>query len=195
LGNDQLVGGLIAGGLGLLLVVLYSLFYYRALGTVVIGSLIMAAAMVLISFLLLGEWVGFTLTLAGIAGTIVAIGITADSFIVYFERIRDEMRDGKPLRVAAETGWQRARRTVVVADLVSLISAVVLYIVSVGSVRGFAFTLGLTTIIDLIIIFYFTKPLVSLYAKLKFFQSGSNWSGVSPRSVGMASVNNQKAVA
>ncbi len=195
LGNDQLVGGLIAGGLGLLLVVLYSLFYYRALGTVVIGSLIMAAAMVLISFLLLGEWVGFTLTLAGIAGTIVAIGITADSFIVYFERIRDEMRDGKPLRVAAETGWQRARRTVVVADLVSLISAVVLYIVSVGSVRGFAFTLGLTTIIDLIIIFFFTKPMVSLYAKLKFFQSGSKWSGVSPRSVGMASVANQKAVA
>jgi preprotein translocase subunit SecD len=195
LGNDQLVGGLIAGGLGLLLVVLYSLFYYRALGTVVIGSLIMAAAMVLISFLLLGEWVGFTLTLAGIAGTIVAIGITADSFIVYFERIRDEMRDGKPLRVAAETGWQRARRTVVVADLVSLISAVVLYIVSVGSVRGFAFTLGLTTIIDLIIIFFFTKPMVSLYAKLKFFQSGSKWSGVSPRSVGMASVSNQKAVA
>jgi len=193
LGNDQLVGGLIAGGLGLLLVVLYSLFYYRALGTVVIGSLIMAAAMVLISFLLLGEWVGFTLTLAGIAGTIVAIGITADSFIVYFERIRDEMRDGKPLRVAAETGWQRARRTIVVADLVSLISAAVLYIVSVGSVRGFAFTLGLTTIIDLIIIFFFTKPLVSLYAKLKFFQSGSNWSGVSPRSVGMASVANQKA--
>lgn len=193
LGNDQLVGGLIAGGLGLLLVVLYSLFYYRALGTVVIGSLIMAAAMVLISFLLLGEWVGFTLTLAGIAGTIVAIGITADSFIVYFERIRDEMRDGKPLRVAAETGWQRARRTIVVADLVSLISAAVLYIVSVGSVRGFAFTLGLTTIIDLIIIFYFTKPLVSLYAKLKFFQSGSKWSGVSPRSVGMASVANEKA--
>jgi preprotein translocase subunit SecD len=190
LGNDQLVGGLIAG---LLLVVLYSLFYYRALGTVVIGSLIMAAAMVLISFLLLGEWVGFTLTLAGIAGTIVAIGITADSFIVYFERIRDEMRDGRPLRVAAETGWQRARRTIVVADLVSLISAVVLYIVSVGSVRGFAFTLGLTTVIDLIIIFFFTKPLVSLFAKLKFFQSGSKWSGVSPQSVGMASVANQKA--
>ena len=195
LGNDQLVGGLIAGGLGLLLVVLYSLFYYRALGTVVIGSLILAAALVLVSFFLLGEWVGFTLTLAGIAGTIVAIGITADSFIVYFERIRDEMRDGKPLRVAAETGWQRARRTIVVADLVSLISAVVLYIVSVGSVRGFAFTLGLTTIIDLIIIFYFTKPMVSLYAKLKFFQSGSKWSGVSPRSVGMASVSTEGKVA
>lgn len=187
LGNDQLVGGLIAGGLGLFLVVLYSLLYYRALGSVVIGSLALAAAQVLLMFYLLGEWVGFTLTLAGIAGTIVAIGVTADSFIVYFERIRDEMRDGKPFRVAAETGWQRARRTIVVADLVSVISAVVLYIVSVGSVRGFAFTLGLTTVIDLIIIFFFTKPMVSLLAKLKYFQSGAKFSGVSPRSVGMVS--------
>ena len=189
LGNDQLVAGLIAGGLGMLLVILYSLAYYRALGTVVIGSLALAAAHVVLLLWLLGEWVGFTLTLAGIAGTIVAIGVTADSFIVYFERIRDEMRDGKPLRVAVETGWQRARRTIVVADLVSVISAVVLYIVSVGSVRGFAFTLGLTTIIDLIIIFFFTKPFVSLLAKRKYFQSGSGWSGVSPRSVGMASVD------
>jgi preprotein translocase subunit SecD len=173
----------------MLLVILYSLAYYRALGTVVIGSLALAAAHVVLLLWLLGEWVGFTLTLAGIAGTIVAIGVTADSFIVYFERIRDEMRDGKPLRVAVETGWQRARRTIVVADLVSVISAVVLYIVSVGSVRGFAFTLGLTTIIDLIIIFFFTKPFVSLLAKRKYFQSGSGWSGVSPRSVGMASVD------
>lgn len=187
LGNDQLVGGLIAGGLGLLLVVLYSLFYYRALGIVVISSLALAAAHVILMFYLLGEWVGFTLTLAGIAGTIVAIGVTADSFIVYFERIKDEMREGKPFRVAAETGWQRARRTIVVADLVSLISAFILYIVSVGSVRGFAFTLGLTTVIDLIIIFYFTKPMVSLLAKLKYFQSGAKFSGVSPRNVGLAS--------
>ena len=186
LGNDQLVAGLIAGGLGLLLVVLYSLMYYRALGSVVIGSLLLAGLHVLLICLLLGKWVGFTLTLAGIAGMIVAIGITADSFIVYFERIRDEMRDGKPLRVAVETGWQRARRTVIVADLVSVISSVVLYIVSVGSVRGFAFTLGLTTAVDLIVIFLFTKPLVSILAKLKYFQSGSSWSGVSPRSVGMS---------
>ncbi|MFZ8872409.1 MAG: MMPL family transporter, partial [Candidatus Nanopelagicaceae bacterium] len=124
------------------------------------------------------------LTLAGIAGTILAIGVTADSFIVYFERIKDELREGKPLRVAVETGWQRARRTIVVADLVGGISAIVLYIVSVGSVRGFAFTLGLTTIIDLIIIFYFTKPLVSLIAKSTYFQVGSKYSGVSSRSVG-----------
>jgi preprotein translocase subunit SecD len=195
LGNDQLVAGLIAGALGLLLVVLYSLLYYRALGAVVIGSLILAGLHVLLICLLLGQWVGFTLTLAGIAGMIVAIGITADSFIVYFERIRDEMRDGKPLRVAVETGWQRARRTIIVADLVSVISAVVLYIVSVGSVRGFAFTLGLTTAVDLIVIFFFTKPLVSLFAKLKYFQRGASWSGVSPRSVGMAATPNTGKVA
>ena len=185
LGKDQFHAGLLAGALGLLLVVIYSLFYYRALGFVVVGSLAMAAAHVFLTFFLLSKWVGYTLTLAGIAGTIVAIGITADSFIVYFERIRDEMREGRPFRVAVESAWGRARRTIVVADLVSGISAVVLYIVSVGSVRGFAFTLGLTTLIDLVIIFFFTKPLVSLLASRKFFQSGSSWSGVSPKSVGM----------
>ena len=177
LGSDQLRAGLLAGGLGLALVVIYSILYYRALSIAVIGSLALAAAQVILSLFLLGKTVGFTLTLAGIAGTIVAIGITADSFIVYFERIRDEMRDGKPLRVAVETGWIRARRTIVVADLVSGISAIVLHIVSVGSVRGFAFTLGLTTIIDLLIIFFFTKPLVSLMAKSKYLQSGGRFSG------------------
>ena len=187
LGNDQLQAGLIAGGLGLLLVMVYSIFYYRALGFIVVGSLVMAAAQLMILFLLLGEWVGFTLTLASVAGAIVAIGITADSFIVYFERIRDEMREGKPLRVAVESGWQRARRTIIVADLVSIISAVILYIVSVGSVRGFAFTLGLTTLVDLVVIFLFTKPLVTLLAKNKYFQTGGRYSGVSPRSVGVVS--------
>jgi preprotein translocase subunit SecD len=185
LGGDQLRAGLLAGGLGLLLVILYSVLYYRALSVVVVGSLALAAAHVLLSLALLTESVGYTLTLAGIAGTIVAIGVTADSFIVYFERIKDEIREGKPLRVAVETGWQRARRTVVVADLVSGISAIVLYIVSVGSVKGFAFTLGLTTIIDLIVIFFFTKPLVSLLAKSDYFQSGSKYSGVSSKSVGI----------
>ena len=185
LGSDQLQAGLLAGGLGLLLVVIYSILYYRALSLVVIGSLALAAIQVLLSLALLSEAVGYTLTLAGIAGTIVAIGVTADSFIVYFERIKDEIREGKPLRVAIETGWQRARRTVVVADLVGGISAIVLYIVSVGSVRGFAFTLGLTTIIDLIIIFFFTKPLVSLLGKSKYCQTGAKYSGVSSKSVGM----------
>ncbi|MFM8937643.1 MAG: protein translocase subunit SecD, partial [Actinomycetota bacterium] len=185
LGGDQLRAGLLAGGLGLLLVILYSILYYRALSVVVVGSLALAAAHVLLSLALLTESVGYTLTLAGIAGTIVAIGVTADSFIVYFERIKDEIREGKPLRVAVETGWQRARRTIVVADLVSGISAIVLYVVSVGSVRGFAFTLGLTTIIDLIVIFFFTKPLVSLLARADYFQKGSRYSGVSSQSVGI----------
>ena len=185
LGSDQLRAGLLAGGLGLLLVVIYSILYYRALSIVVVGSLALAAIQVLLSLALLSKAVGYTLTLAGIAGTIMAIGVTADSFIVYFERIKDEIREGKPLRVAVETGWQRARRTIVVADLVGGISEIVLYIVSVGSVKGFAFTLGLTTIIDLIIIFFFTKPLVSLLGKSKYFQKGSRYSGVSPRSVGM----------
>ncbi|MFM1788972.1 MAG: protein translocase subunit SecD [Actinomycetota bacterium] len=194
LGSDQLEAGLLAGGLGLLLVVIYSILYYRALSVVVVGSLALAAAHVLLSLALLTEAVGYTLTLAGIAGTIVAIGVTADSFIVYFERIKDELREGKPLRVAVETGWQRARRTIVVADLVGGISAIVLYIVSVGSVRGFAFTLGLTTIIDLIVIFYFTKPLVSLIAKSGYFQSGSKYSGVSSRSVGTLKENENTEV-
>ena len=194
LGSDQLRAGLLAGGLGLLLVVVYSILYYRALSIAVVGSLALAAAQVLLALLLLGKTVGFTLTLAGIAGTIVAIGITADSFIVYFERIRDEMRDGKPLRVAVETGWIRARRTIVVADLVSGISSIVLYVVSVGSVRGFAFTLGLTTIIDLIIIFFFTKPLLSLMAKSKYLQNGGRFSGVSPRSVGLVKATEEARV-
>lgn len=194
LGSDQLEAGLLAGGLGLLLVVIYSILYYRALSVVVVGSLALAAAHVLLSLALLTEAVGYTLTLAGIAGTIVAIGVTADSFIVYFERIKDELREGKPLRVAVETGWQRARRTIVVADLVGGISAIVLYIVSVGSVRGFAFTLGLTTIIDLIVIFYFTKPLVSLIAKSGYFQSGSKYSGVSSRSIGTLKENENTEV-
>jgi preprotein translocase subunit SecD len=192
LGAEQLRGGLTAGILGLLLVVTYSLLYYRGLGIVSVSSLLVAAAMVLLSFLLLGEWIGFTLTLAGIAGAIVAIGITADSFIVYFERIRDEIRDGKSLRSAVETGWSRARRTVIVADVVSLIAAIMLYFFAVGGVRGFAFTLGLTTIIDLIVVFFFTKPLVTYVAKFEFFNQGHRLSGFSPKSIGL--VENKSAL-
>ena len=153
-GSDQLHAGLLAGGLGLLLVVLYSLLYYRGLGIVSVGSLIVAAAIMFALFLVLGEVVGFTLTLAGIAGAIVSIGITADSFIVYFERLRDEVREGRSLRSAVESGWTRARRTIIVADLVSMIAAVLLYVFAVGGVRGFAFTLGLTTLIDLVVVFF-----------------------------------------
>jgi preprotein translocase subunit SecD len=185
LGADQLNAGLLAAGLGMLLVVIFTLLYYRALGLVTVGSLAVAAIMLYTLILLMGQWIGFTLTLAGIAGAITAIGVTADSFIVYFERVKDEMREGRSLRTAAETGWVRARHTILVADFVSLIAAVLLYIFSVGGVRGFAFTLGLTTIIDLIIIFLFTKPALVSISRSKFFNSGHPLSGFSPKSLGL----------
>jgi preprotein translocase subunit SecD len=187
LGAEQLDAGLLAGLLGLILIFLYSILYYRGLGLVSVSSLLVAGALVYMSFLLLGKWIGFTLTLAGIAGAIVAIGITADSFIVYFERIRDEVRDGRSLRSAVETGWTKARRTIVVADFVSIISAVLLYVFAVGGVRGFAFTLGRTTLIDLLVVFGFTKPLTVLLARFKFFNSGHALSGVSAKTFGTVS--------
>lgn len=183
LGSDQLRAGILAGALGLILVVLYSFFYYRALGIVTVGSLSLAALLLWMSAVILGKNVGFTLTLAGIAGTIVAIGITADSFIIYFERLRDEIREGRSLRSAAESAWARARRTIVISDVVSLIAAVLLFIFAIGGVRGFAFTLGLTTIIDLIVIFLFTKPLITLLAQVPFFANGHPLSGLDARRV------------
>ena len=185
LGSDQLRAGLLAGFLGLGLVVLYSLLYYRGLGIVSVGSLLIAGSLTYLLFLLLGKWLGFTLTLAGIAGAIVAIGITADSFIVYFERIRDEVREGRSLRSAVESGWFRARRTIIVADFVSIIAAALLYLFAVGGVRGFAFTLGLTTLIDLFVVFVFTKPIVTLIAKMRFYSSGHPLSGFSAKSLGV----------
>ncbi|SDS83961.1 protein translocase subunit SecD [Actinopolymorpha singaporensis] len=185
LGSDQLTGGLIAGAIGLALVVLYSFFYYRGLGLVVVLSLAAAGALVYASVVLLGTAQGFTLTLAGIAGLIVAIGITADSFVVYFERLRDEVREGRSLRTAVETGWVRARRTILAADSVSLLAAVVLYALSVGNVRGFAYALGLTTLIDIIIVFVFTKPLVTLLARTHFFGEGHRFSGLDPSRLGV----------
>lgn len=184
LGADQLNAGLLAGALGLGLVFLYSMLYYRGLGLVTVGSLTVAAGLTYLLFLLLGKWIGFTLTLAGIAGAIVAIGVTADSFIIYFERIRDEVREGRSLRTAVEMGWTRARRTILVADFVSIIAAVLLYFFAVGGVRGFAFTLGLTTLIDLVVVFVFTKPLVTILSKVNFFSSGHPWSGFSSKSLG-----------
>ena len=180
LGAEQLRAGLIAGILGLLLVIVYSLLYDRGLGLVTVASLVVAGLLTYGMLVLLGQVIGYTLTLAGIAGAIVSIGITADSFIVFFERIRDEMRDGRTLRVAVETGWKRARRTILAADSVSLIAATALYVLSVGAVRGFAFTLGLTTLIDVLVVFMFTKPLMSILSRTKFFSSGSKWSGVDP---------------
>ena len=187
LGSDQLDAGLLAGALGLILVVIFSVLYYRALGLVTVGSLAVASLLVYLLFLVLGEAIGFTLTLAGIAGAIVAIGITADSFIVYFERVRDEAREGRSLRSAVESGWLRARHTIIVADMVSILAAVLLYFFAVGGVRGFAFTLGLTTLVDLIVVFIFTKPVVTLIARMNFFASGHPLSGFSPKSVGLKS--------
>ena len=184
LGADQLRAGLLAGFIGLILVVLFSLLYYRGLGLVTIGSLAVAGALAMLMFLVLGKASGFTLTLAGIAGAIVAIGITADSFVVFFERLRDEVREGRSLRSAVESGWVRARRTIIVADSVSIIAAVLLYFFAVGGVKGFAFTLGLTTLIDLVVVFLFTKPILALLARTKFFGGGHPLSGLSPQHLG-----------
>ena len=192
LGTDQLRAGLLAGGLGLILVILYSLFYYRALGLVTVGSLGLASLLLYLIIVVLGENIGFTLTLAGIAGAIVAIGITADSFIIYFERLRDEIREGRSLRSAVENGWTRARRTIIISDVVSLIAALLLYIFAIGNVRGFAFALGLTTIVDLIVVFLFTKPIITLLANVRFFRDGHPLSGLDAHKVVRVTGKNEK---
>ncbi|MFL6157157.1 MAG: protein translocase subunit SecD, partial [Marmoricola sp.] len=185
LAGDQLSAGVLAGIIGLLIVMIYCLFYYRGLGLVVIASLFVAAGVTYGTVLVLAKAAGFTLTLPGIAGLIVAVGITADSFIVYFERIRDEMRDGKSMRVAVEAGWIRARNTCLAADAVSLLASVVLYIFAIGVVRGFAFALGVSTLIDIVVFFWFTKPTVTLLAKRPFFNSGHRLSGLSAETLGV----------
>ena len=193
LGADYLRVGLIAGALGLGLVVLYLLLYYRALGIVAVVSLIIAAILTFLVFVILGRTVGLALTLAGVAGAIVAIGITADSFVVYFERIRDEIREGRSLRAACDAGWERARNTILAADFVSLLAALVLYFLSVGAVRGFAFVLGLTTLMDVMVAFMFTRPMVTLLARNKWFTSGHPMTGLDPRRLGVTSLPGQSA--
>lgn len=185
LAGNQLNAGMLAGAIGLALVMLYCLFYYRGLGLVVVSSLFVAAGVTYAMVLLLSETAGFTLTLPGIAGLIIAVGITADSFVIFFERIRDEMREGKSMRVAVETGWARARVTRVAANTVQLLSAFVLYVFATGAVKGFGFALGLTTLIDLAVLFWFTKPLVSWLAQFKLFNSGHKLSGLSKETLGM----------
>ncbi len=184
LGRNQLDAGLTAGAIGLLLVVLYSFLYYRGLGIVSVSSLGFAAALGYLTIVLLSRYQGYTLSLAGIAGLIVAIGITADSFVVFFERLRDEVREGRSLRGAVESGWKRARRTILVSDTVSFLAALLLYLFSVGDVKGFAYTLGLTTIIDVIVVFLFTKPAVTLLARTRFYGQGHKWSGLDPARLG-----------
>ena len=177
LGLASLQAGLVAGVLGLILVFVYSLFYYRALGVLTILSLVLSGLVVYAVLVLLGRSIGFTLDLAGVAGFIVAIGITADSFVIFFERIKDEMRDGRSFRSAVPRGWVRARRTILSGDAVSFLAAVVLYALAVGQVRGFAFTLGMSTVLDLLVVFLVTHPLLSLASNAKLFSSPA-WSGL-----------------
>jgi preprotein translocase subunit SecD len=187
LGRAQLDGGLIAAAIGLGLVVIYSFLYYRGLGLVSVFSLVIAGTIALLAVMLLTKYQNFALELAGIAGLIVAIGITADSFVVFFERLRDEVREGKALRPAVEAGWKRARRTILVSDTVSFIAAVLLYYFSIGEVKGFAYTLGLTTIIDVVVVFLFTKPMVTILARTKFYGNGHPMSGLDPARLGARS--------
>jgi preprotein translocase subunit SecD len=171
LGLASLQAGLIAGGLGLLLVFIYCLFYYRVLGVLTILSLVLSGVIVYAVLVLLGRWIGFTLDLAGVAGFIVAIGITADSFVIFFERLKDEMREGRTFRSAVPRGWVRARRTILSADAISFLASAVLYLLAVGQVRGFAFTLGLSTVLDLVVVFLVTHPLVALASNSRVFGS------------------------
>jgi preprotein translocase subunit SecD len=184
LGDEQLRMGIIAGLIGLALVAVYSLFQYRMLGFVTITSLVVAGFLTYLAIALLGWTENYRLSLAGVAGLIVAIGQTADSFIVYFERIRDELRDGRGLVSAVDNGWKRAKRTVLASKAVNLLAAVVLYFVAVGNVRGFAFTLGLTAIADLAVVFLFTHPVMQLLARTKFFGEGHRFSGLDPKLLG-----------
>ncbi|GGQ85840.1 MULTISPECIES: protein translocase subunit SecD [Streptomyces] len=184
LGGDQLHAGLLAGAIGLALVVIYLVAYYRGLALIALASLLVSAALTYVLMALLGPAIGFALNLPAVCGAIVAIGITADSFIVYFERVRDEIREGRTLRPAVERAWPRARRTILVSDFVSFLAAAVLFVVTVGKVQGFAFTLGLTTVLDVVVVFFFTKPLMTLIARRKFFANGHKWSGLDPKSLG-----------
>jgi preprotein translocase subunit SecD len=184
LGHDSLVAGLAAGIIGLILVIIYLFMYYRGLGLVSVTSLLIAALLAYLAVVILSKYQNFTMELSGIAGLIVAIGITADSFIVFFERLRDEVREGKSLRPAVESGWKRARRTILVSDTVSFLAAVLLYHFAVSDVQGFAYTLGLTTLIDVLVVFLFTKPMVTLLAGTKFFGGGHKWSGLDPMRLG-----------
>lgn len=187
LGLAALEAGLLAGALGIALVVLYCLFYYRALGLVVVLSLIVSAAAVFASLVLLGRSFGYTLSLAGVAGFIVAIGITADSFVVFFERLKDEVKDGRTVRSAVPRAWSRARRTILSADTVLMLAAAVLYLLAVGGVKGFAFTLGMSTIIDVMVVFLFTHPLVALLSRANAFTS--------PRFSGLGNVRSDRSAA
>lgn len=185
LGSQQLQSGLIAGLIGLVLVALYVvLISYRALGFVIIASLVVMGVLTYILLCLLSWRLGYRLSLAGVAGLIVTIGFTADSFIVYFERIRDELRDGKAMTVAVEDGWSRAKRTIYISKSINVLAAVVLYILADATVKGFAFTLGLTTLLDILIFVMFTHPVMQLLVRTRFFGDGHPLSGLDPAALG-----------
>lgn len=184
LGSNQLQAGLIAGIIGLALVVVYSLFQYRVLGTVTIMSLGIAAVLTYLLLTFFSWRQGYRLSLAGVAGIIVAVGFTADSFILYFERVRDSIRDGFALNSAVDQGWKKALRTILASDAINIMAAVILFIFAVANVRGFAFTLGLTTLIDIIVVMAFTHPLMTLLARTKFYREGHPASGLDPRRLG-----------
>ncbi|MBM0280048.1 protein translocase subunit SecD, partial [Micromonospora tarensis] len=171
LGASHLRAGLLAAGIGMLLVIIYSFFYYRLLGSVIFLSLILSALLVFGALVVLGRQIGFTLTLAGIAGMIVSLGVAADSFVIYFERLKDEIREGRSPRSAVPRAWIRARRTIISANAITLLSAVVLYVVSVGTVKGFAFALGLATVLDLVVVFLFRHPIMTMFARTRAFLS------------------------
>ncbi len=184
LGTQQLKIGLIAGLIGLALVALYSLISYRALGWVIIASIGVMGVLTYIIICILAWRMRYRISLAGFAGLIVSIGFTADSFIVYFERIRDELRDGKSITASVEDGWGRAKRTIYISKSINILAAVVLYILADATVKGFAFTLGLTTLIDVFIFVIFTHPVMQLLARTKFFGGGHKLSGLDPQSLG-----------
>jgi preprotein translocase subunit SecD len=187
LGTQQMKMGLLAGAIGLALVIAYCLFYYRVLGFVVIASLVVSGSLVYGSLVQLGRMNGYTLSLAGIAGFIVAIGITADSFVVFFEYLKDEVKEGRTVRSAVPRAWVRARRTILSADTVSFLAAAVLYFLAIGAVKGFAFTLGLSTLIDVVVVFLFTHPLVATLSRWSAFTS--------PRISGLGNLRSDKVIA
>jgi preprotein translocase subunit SecD len=171
LGVAQLKAGLLAAGIGMLLVAVYAFFYYRLLGTVIFLSLILSGLLTFGALIVLGRTTGFTLSLSGIAGFIVSLGVAADSFVIYFERLKDEIHEGRSPRSAVPRAWARARRTIISANTITIMAAVVLYIVSIGTVKGFAFALGLATILDLVVVFLFRHPIMTLFANTKAFMS------------------------